>query len=372
MSISVLATGDIVITDKLSRPTGNGTIYDRLRRADSCFANLEMPFSKDGYPAEKLIPLKCDPAQADVIRELGIDVVTCANNHGMDFGFEGLRMTSQALDTVGVAHVGSGENVFEAFAPVVKTLNGAKVAYIGVTTTLPNGAGAGRSRPGLAGVRVFSKFVVDSVTIDESPGMAPFVETETYKPDEEILLKTIRHAKTQADVVLVAIHWGVPYGWVQNSQDEIATYQQPLAYAMIDAGASAIFGHHPHVVQGVGFYKGSPIFYSLGNFIFSNSIVTPSDGWRNYPPYSWSSLQQTLSNIGALAKVSWAGGKLASCSLVPVTLAEDGEPLEARSEDAEVLLSRLSTLSKDCGIEFDLRKQERGYEILISKIQSVR
>ncbi|EXJ75643.1 uncharacterized protein A1O5_00150 [Cladophialophora psammophila CBS 110553] len=302
-----------------------------------------MPFTKDGYPAEKLIPLKGDPAQANVIRELGIDVVTCANNHGMDFGFEGLRMTSQALDTVGVAHVGSGENVFEAFAPVVKTLNGVKVAYIGVTTTLPNGAGAGRSRPGLAGVRFFSKFVVDTVTIDESPGMAPQM-----------------------------LYWwrstgGVPYGWVQNSQDEIATYQRPLAYAMIDAGASAIFGHHPHVVQGVGFYKGSPIFYSLGNFIFSNSIVTPSDGWRKYPPYSWSSLQQTLSDIGALAKVSWAGGKLASCSVVPVTLAEDGEPLEATSEDAEVLLSRLGTLSKACGMEFGPRKQARGYEILISE-----
>ena len=367
MSICIIATGDIVIKDQLRRPTGNGTVYDRLRAADSCFANLEMPFIKDGHPAEKLIPLKCDPAHANVIHDIGVDVVTGANNHGMDFGFEGLRMTSQTLDSIGVAHVGMGENITEAFAPVVKTLNGVKVAYIGVTTTLPNGAGAGRSRPGLAGVRVFSKFVVDTVTIDESPGMAPFVETETYKPDEEVLLKAIRAAKTQADIVLVAIHWGVPYGWIQNSQDEIATYQRPLAHAMVDAGASAIFGHHPHVVQGVEFHKDVPIFYSLGNFIFSNNIVTPTDGWRTYPPYSWSSLQQTLSNIGALVKVSWAERNLAGCSLVPVTIAEDGEPLEARSEDAEVLVCRLTALSKARGVAFDLRKQEKGFEVFITR-----
>ena len=147
-------------------------------------------------------------------------------------------------------------------------------------------------------MRVFTEYVVDTVTIDESPGMAPFVETETYKPDEEVLLNTICDAKKEADIVQVAIHWGVPYGWIQNTQNEIATYQQPLAYAMIDAGASAIFGHHLHVVQGVGMSKVVPIFYSLGNFIFSNGIVTLDGGWRTYPPYSWKSLQQTLSNTG--------------------------------------------------------------------------
>jgi poly-gamma-glutamate synthesis protein (capsule biosynthesis protein) len=367
MSVSVVVAGDIVLAGQLRRPTGEGTIYDRLRAADTVFANLEMPFSEDGYAAEKMIPLKCHPSHAPILRDIAVDVVTGANNHGMDYGFEGLRVTTQTLAKAGVGLVGMGENVGEAFAPVIKTLNGVKVAFIGVTTTLPNGAGAGKSRPGLAGVRVYSKFVVDTVTIDESPGMAPFVETQTYRPDEEILLQTIRAAKEQADVVLVAIHWGVPYGWIQNSQDEIATYQQPLAHAMIDAGASGIFGHHPHVVQGVEFYKDAPIFYSLGNFIFSNNIVTPVEGWRTYPPYSWTSLQQTLSNIGALATISWTGGKISACALVPVTVAEDGEPLEATEEDAEILLSRLVTLSKGRGTAFERRKHGRGYEVLITK-----
>lgn len=366
MSVTIVATGDIVLDGQLRHPSGEGTIYDRLRAADSCFANLEMPFCSEWYPAEKLIALRCDPAHANVIRDIGVDVVTGANNHGMDYGFEGLRMTSRTLDSVGVAHVGIGQTIVEAFQPVFQNLNGVKVAHLGVTTTLPNGSGAGTTRPGLAGVRVFSKFVVDTVTIDESPGMAPFVETETYKPDEKILLDTIRRAKDLADVVLVAIHWGVPYGWIQNTQDEIATYQRPLAHAMIEAGASAIFGHHPHVVQGVEFYRDVPIFYSLGNFIFSNNIVTPAEGWRQYPPYSWSSLQKSLSNIGALASVSWEKGRLSTCSLVPITVGEDGEPLEATTEDAEVLLSRLRTLSRAWGVAFDMRKDEKGYEIMIS------
>ncbi|EXJ79495.1 hypothetical protein A1O1_08759 [Capronia coronata CBS 617.96] len=367
MTFSVLAAGDLVINGPLNRPTGKGTVYDHVRSVDSCFANLEMPFSKNGYPVEKLIPLRCSPDHAPVIRDIGVDVVTVANNHGMDYGIEGLVESLGALDEVGVAHVGAGMNVSESFAPVFEDINGTKVAYIGVTTTLPNGSGAGLSRPGLAGVRVFTKYVVDTVSLDESPGMSPFAETSTYKPDEEVLLQAIKDAKAQAELVLVAIHWGVPYGWVAATQDEIATYQQPLAHAMIEAGASAIFGHHPHVVHGVEFYQDVPIFYSLGNFIFSNNIVTPDADWRTYPPYSWTSLQQTLSNIGALARLSWTGGRLSSCSLIPVTVAEDGEPLAATPGDAQVLLSRLNALSKGRGTAFELKELEQGYEIRITK-----
>lgn len=363
MTFSIVATGDVVINGALRRPITQNQVYNHVRNADSCFANLEMPFSKDGWPAEKLIALKCDPTHAPTIRDLGIDVVTMANNHGMDYGDEGLRTTSEALADAGVAHVGFGKNLLDSFAPVLKNINNIRVAYIGVTTTLPNGSGAGPSRPGLAGVRVFTKYVIDTVTLDESPGMSPFSETATYKPDEAVLLQTIRDARAKADVVLVGIHWGIPYGWVAAVQDEIATYQQPLAHAMVDAGASAIFGHHPHVVQGVEIYKDVPVFYSLGNFIFSNSIVTPGADFRQYPPYSWTSLQATLSNIGALAKVSWDGGKLTSCSIIPLTIAEDGEPCEATTEDAKVLISRLETLSRGRGVRFDLEKLESGFKI---------
>lgn len=360
MSFSVVAGGDVVLSGPLRRPPGAAPIYDELRTADSRFVNLEMPFSKTGCPTEKLIPLKADPDHASVIRDLGIDVVTVANNHGMDYGVEGLRETLKALDGVGVGHVGGGENITESLKPLIKEFNGTKVAYIGVTSTLPNGSGAGPSRPGLAGVRVFSKFVVDTVTIDESPGMAPFVETQVYEADEAALLQTIKAAKAQADIVLVAIHWGVPYGWVALTQDELAVYQRPLGHAMIDAGASAIFGHHPHVVQGVEYYNGAPIFYSLGNFIFSNDIVTPGDSMRTYPPYSWASLQNTISNIGALARVEWSNGKVASCSIVPMTIMEDGEPVHATAEDAKLLESRMKALSKGRGVVLELENVESG------------
>ncbi|KIV79195.1 hypothetical protein PV11_06767 [Exophiala sideris] len=365
MSFSVVAAGDVVLSGPLHRPTNE--VYDHLRGADSSFVNLEMPFTKSNSPNEKLIPLKCEPGHARTLQAIGVDVVTLANNHGMDYGIEGLRETLQTLKDTGIAHVGGGQNIAESFSPVIKGFNGAKVAYIGVTTTLPNGSGAGPSRSGLAGVRVFTKYVIDSVTLDESPGMAPFVETMTYKPDEEILLQTISDAKAQADIVLVAIHWGVPYGWVACTQDEIATYQQPLAHAMIDAGASAIFGHHPHVVQGVEFYRGVPVFYSLGNLIFSNNIVTPVAGWRTYPAYSWTSLQSSFSNIGALAKVSWNDGKLSNCILTPITITEDGEPAEATTEDVKVLLLRLRALSQGRGTGFELRQAEKGYAVDISQ-----
>jgi poly-gamma-glutamate capsule biosynthesis protein CapA/YwtB (metallophosphatase superfamily) len=370
MLTTILGMGDVVISGELQRGPGRGTIFDHLQAADACFANLEMPFcSKDEIAAEKLITIRCDPAHGHNIRDMGIDVVTLANNHAMDYGLPGLKATIQTIEQCEVAHVGGGMNTSEAFAPVYKTLNGLRVAFIGATTTLPNGSGAGDSRPGLAGVRVFSKFVVDTVTIDESPGMAPYVETATYKPDEETLLSAIRNAKVQADVVLVGIHWGVPFGWAANTQDELAAYQRPLAHAMIAAGASAIFGHHPHVVQGVEVFEGAPIFYSLGNFIFSNDVVTPGDGWRTYPPYSFKSLQQTLSNIGALARVGFrADGKLAQCSLIPVTISENGEPLGATRQDAETLLARLRALSTDKHAAFKLDEAANGHSISMTSL----
>lgn len=367
MSFSIIGTGDLVLSGPLNRPVDKNNVYNHIKAADSCFANLEMPFSKGDHPAEKLIALKCDPKHSMVVRGVGVDVVTVANNHGMDFGLEGLRTTCAALDQAGIARVGIGENVQESFAPVYKTINGTRVAYIGTTTTLPNGSGAGPSRPGLAGVRVFTKYVIDTVTLDESPGMSPYSETDTYKPDEELLLSNIRDAKAKADVVLVAIHWGVPCGWVAATQDEIATYQQPLAHAMIDAGASAIVGHHPHVVQGVEFYKDVPVFYSLGNFIFSNSIVTPGEALRKYPPYNWTSLQVTLSNIGALAKLAFDGSKLTRCALIPLDIAEDGEPNAATPQTAELLMSRLLSLSQGRGTAFELSRLDEGFEVVITK-----
>jgi poly-gamma-glutamate capsule biosynthesis protein CapA/YwtB (metallophosphatase superfamily) len=368
MSFSALGTGDLVLSGQLNRPTGKGTIYHHTRLADTCFANLEMPFVKEGYATEKMIALKADPIHARILHDLGVDVVTVANNHTMDYGIQGLRETIQALDSVGVAHVGGGEDVSESFAPVIKDVKGTKVAYIGVTTTLPNGSGAGTSRPGLAGVRIFTKYIVDTVTIDESPGMSPFVETSTYQPDEDLVLQSIRNAKAKADLVLVAIHWGVPYGWVAFTQSEISTYQQPLAHAMIDAGASAIFGHHPHVVHGVEVYKNAPIFYSLGNFIFSNDIVTPDQETRIYPPYVWTSLQRSVSNIGAFGRIRWTEGKISSCTIIPISIAEDGEPVEATEEDSSVLLSRLNSLSQEYGTGFELVKFINGFEINITPI----
>lgn len=378
MPISVVVGGDVVINGPLHRPIATSPVYRELKTADTNFVNLEMPFASpnaaennDTYAAEKLITLHADPSHATVLRDLGLDVVTVANNHGMDYGVGGLRTTLKALDSVGIAHVGGGETQAKAFQPVVK--NG--TAFIGVTTTLPNGSGAGKSRPGLAGVRVFTKYVVDTVSIDECPGMAPFVETQTYEADEEVLLDAIRQTASRPDVsvVVVGIHWGVPYGWVAATQDEIAGYQRPLARAMVDAGASVIVGHHPHVVQGVEYYKSVPIFYSLGNFMFSNDIVTPDETFRTYPPYEWGSLQKTLSNIGSLARLEWTEGEgeenptLTSCVMIPVTVEADGEPSYATAADAEVLVARVRSMSQAYGASVELVQIDGHYALRVTE-----
>lgn len=129
-----------------------------------------------------------------------------------------------------------------------------------------------------------------------------------------------------------------------------------------------VVGHHPHVGHGVELHMGSPIFYGLGNFIFSNSIVKPGAEWRTYPEYRWKSLQSRLSSIGALANISWKDKQLAGCSLMPLSIARNGEPLHATHEDAELLLSRLIDLSD--GLETKLRMSTLldGHHIIIEPV----
>ena len=142
------------------------------------------------------------------------------------------------------------------------------MAVFGLASTLPPGFAAGPGRPGIAPVRARSRFYVDAVTLDEQPGMSPWVETEAVEEDVRRTCERIRSAREETDLVMIHIHWGIPNGWCAAFQGPLADYQRPLGRALIDAGADLVVGHHPHVVHGVERYKDGLIVYSLGHFLF--------------------------------------------------------------------------------------------------------
>lgn len=209
------------------------------------FVNLEMPLVDHhveldgGWPRSRTerprrAPvLGATPVLAEVLAELGVDVVSVANNHALDQGFRGLSDTLAALDAAHLAAFGAGATRDAAYAPLVIERGGVRVAFVGGTEGINQRATDG---PRLEVAR----------TIDEAA-----------------LLAAIRAARGQADVVVAAVHWSTDF------VTEVSGAQRSLAAAMVEAGADVILGTGPHVLQPVERLESARgdaiVAYSLGN-----------------------------------------------------------------------------------------------------------
>lgn len=360
MAVKVFVTGDLAPQRPFVR--AGRPVWQLLRDADVAFTNLETTLTEREGGTEKLVTLRADPGLATEVAEGGIDVCTLANNHAMDYGEGGIEDTLAALDKAGVGRVGAGRDLAEAESPLVLDHGGLRVACLGFACTLPNGCGAGTGRAGLAPIRVLSRFVIDPVSIDENPGIAPFVETVVMPGDDERAAQAVRSARAQADAVVVALHWGVPNGWVTEAQGELATYQRPLARTLVEAGADAVVGHHPHVLHGIEVIEGRPVFYSLGNFLFHTLLEGEPKLGRPYPPYSWRSLRGDVNHLGGVAGLRWTEpGSPDLVELLPVSLDERGDPELATGRAAEQAMERVERLSSELGTRF--RRSEGRLEV---------
>ncbi|RNC66028.1 MAG: CapA family protein [Desulfuromonadales bacterium] len=206
-----------------------------LRQADITMGNLETPLTRRGREfRDKTFRFRADPEAAAALKRAGFSVLTLANNHMMDYGEEGLKDTLATLSRHGIAHTGAGASLADARRETMVGVRGKRVALLAYSLTYPAEFYAGANRAGTA------------------PGYAAHVRED------------IRRVRTEADYVVVSFHWGAERAEFPKQ------YQVEAARQAIDAGADAIIGHHPHVLQGIEFYRGKPILYSLGNFAFGS------------------------------------------------------------------------------------------------------
>jgi len=364
--ITIAAVGDIMVNTTLR----HSPLYDILRSCTVATANLECPLTDCEIPTDKLIGIKSPPSVADQLPRLGLQVVSVANNHALDYTEKGLMDTIGVVNQVGVKTVGGGENLEESLAPTTIEVGPAKIAFIGVACTLPAGSVATVKRPGIAPIRVYSTMAVDSAIAEEQPGTSPFVHTTVVPDDLDKVAEAVQKAKRSADLVIVSIHWGVAAGWTAAFHGNLAEYQAPLGKALIDAGADIILGHHPHVIHGIEIYRGGIIFYSLGHFIFQymRSIKRERPKLtRPAPPYRLEYLdlasphaKESMVAVINLEAPESQKPEVTGVEMTTCVLDSDGEPIESTPEQAESILSRLKTYCEEFGTKIRIADQ-KGY-----------
>ncbi len=216
-----------------------------FREADLTIGNLECTVAHRGTAEPKPYTFRAHPRVLSVLKK-HFDAVSLANNHSGDFGPQAFAEMLTHLDQAGLPYFGGGKNLREAHRPWIVKRHGKTIAILGYNEFFPRSFEALPDRAGIA-----------------------------WSDDDQVVFD-IQQAKTrdQADIVIVYPHWGWEYEKTHSPR------QQQLAHRMIDAGADVVIGGHPHVTQDIETYRGKPIFYSLGNFVFNgfNNTETTT-GW---------------------------------------------------------------------------------------------
>lgn len=208
-----------------------------LKKADLTFVNLETAVSKRGKAQNKQFTFRSRPETLKGLKNAGIDGVSLANNHTMDYGTTGLLDTLYYLKKAKLGLTGAGKNKEAAFSAYYKKINGKTVAILGLSRVLPDGSWfANGSKPGIA-----------------------------YAYNNEPMMSYVKKAVKNSDYTVVMIHWN------RERQNYPESYAKRMAKDFINAGVDAVIGSHSHSLMGIEYYKGKPIYYSLGNFVFTKA-----------------------------------------------------------------------------------------------------
>lgn len=211
-----------------------------MRSADVFMLNNEFTFTNRGTPTGgKQFTFRANPEKVSLLQEIGVDMVSVANNHIYDYGEISLLDTLDTLDSAGIAYTGAGENLEEAMKPVYLIANGMKIGIISATQIERNGTPDTKEATAT------------------TPGVLRCMDTTN-------LLQVINQMEESCDYTILYIHWGT------ELQEEIDWLQEEQAPVYAKAGVDLIIGDHPHCLQKIDTISGVPVVYSLGNFWFNS------------------------------------------------------------------------------------------------------
>jgi len=420
--LTVTGTGDSLFTADIPEEYFAGDfkeVYEYINSCDVKMTNLETNVSKFGdFPNAYSggTWLNTEPEVFEDLTKYGFNYYGTANNHCMDYSYHGMLSTIDELDKRNLAHSGTGRSLEEASAPAVLNIDGKKVAIIALCCEyslrhLPSRAGVTtntmKGRPGVNFFRYNAyraigkedleklkeiaketkinaardRSVAGGFDLPDPEGVYTFGDikfcydgskkaTECNKTDKERVMASIRKAKEENDYVFILIHCHDSKG---ISHEDVPDYYEELARSCIDAGVSAVIGGGTHQLRALEIYKGCPIFYSLGDFIYQGMRVAhlPADFMAQYGcdknATAWEGLMARSKNntIGlqvhkcnfmtVLPKMEFENGKLVSLEMMPIVAGfkregkMDGLPYYAKGEESKEIFDVLDRLSTPYG-----------------------
>lgn len=290
--------GDLLI-DRQSPDEALGEVGDLLRLPDVLFGNLEANFADSPHPAPSAgIPVIPSSKNLDAFARTGFNVLSMANNHCIDAGHAAMLENRARLRAQGVKTCGVGENLDDARRPAIMEAKGVRIAFLAYASVFPMGYEARSNVPGLVPLRAYDLWR-PALENYHLPGTPPHTQTVPDSRDLASLASDIAQAKQQADLVFTSFHWGDflrPY--------HLTDHETRTARWCIEQGVDMVIGHHHHALRGMEWYRGKPILYGLGHFVFDlrlkiseefkamftelsdeahNFAVLPREGWPLLP-----------------------------------------------------------------------------------------
>lgn len=327
-SITIAAVGDIMLggtAQEVLMKEGYSYPFNQLApllSADITIGNLEGPLTSicnsnmdlDKTYVFRSAAEKVTPA----LKEAGFNLLNLANNHILDYGLQGMNDTIESLKKHNIHSVGAGKNSTEARGGIIIDTEHGKYGFLSYSLTFPESFWATEDKPGVA----FGH--------------------------EKQIVHDIKRLKKQTAGVIVSFHWG------REKTTELRPYQPRLGRAAIDAGASLVLGHHPHVLQAIEKYRDGLIIYSLGNFVFGS--------------YSKDAATSVV------ARITLNEGRFHSAEFIPINVLNTEvifQPRILKHKAASAVIDHMNQLSKDTNTRLD-QLNYRGYlQASQNKIQSL-
>lgn len=359
-AIEILLTGDLVLDVERPEHWLSG-IAPATRAADLTIGHVEVPHSRRGRELEGDVPAPgADPAHLEALRDAGFDLVTLAGNHIADLGAEGIEDTIAALDALGIAHCGAGVTLAAARAPAF--VGG--VAVLSYNCVGPEAGWAGATQAGFAYLPI--------ATADGSP-VTPIAPLEAMTDTARAMLREdIAAVRDKAALVIVALHKGIVH-----TPARLAPYERDVAHAAIDAGADVVVGHHAHIVRGIEFYRGKPIFHGLGNGCVVTHALWPGQdhpkraewaerrktlfGFEPDPAYTLAPFHPEAVNAMLGRLIRYPDGRI-EAGIVPVHVEPPGRPVLAHGAEARAIADYVERITVVAGLppvsigeEFEVR-----------------